>query len=115
MSVVVVRELSELMDYIPDWESLAEHALEPNVFYEPWFLVPAIKAFADGIDLEFVLIFAPNPVNRSGPRMLCGFFPLERKRRYKDLPVSALTLWKHVHCYLCAPLLRTEKQRDIRR
>lgn len=108
MSVVVVRGLPELMNYVPDWESLAEQALEPNVFYEPWFLVPAVEAFASARNLEFILIFAPNPARRLGPPLLCGFFPLERRRRYKGFPVSVLSLWKHIHCYLCTPLLRTE-------
>jgi hypothetical protein len=112
MSVIVVHELSELMNYVPDWEHLADCAVEPNVFYEPWFLVPAVEAFGGGRHLEFVLIFAPNPAHPLGPRMLCGFFPLERQGRYRGLPISVLSLWRHIHCYLCIPLLKTGYARE---
>src|SRR6476661_1036088 len=103
MYVKVVREPSELLEYVPEWQELADSAIEPNVFYEPWFLLPAIEAFSPQQGLEFVLIFAPDTAQFSGrPRVLCGFFPLARRNHYRRMPVSALTLWRHVHCYLCS-------------
>jgi len=112
MSVVVVDELGELMNYIPAWEDLAACAVEPNVFYEPWFLIPALKAFASGKQIKFVLIFSKDPARPLGPDILCGFFPLELQNRYRGLPVSVLSLWRHIHCYLCTPLLRTGYARE---
>lgn len=106
MTVVVVRELSALVNYVSDWEKLAETAVEPNIFYEPWFLMPAAEAFAGDHRLEFIFIFADDPAFMGGPKILCGFFPLERRNRYHGLPVSVLSLWKHVHCYLCTPLIK---------
>jgi hypothetical protein len=113
MYVKVVREAAELLEYVPEWQELADSAIEPNVFYEPWFLLPAMEAFSPEQGLEFVLIFAPDTAQFSGrPRVLCGLFPLERRNHYRRLPVSALTLWRHVHCYLCTPLLKRGYERE---
>src|SRR6185295_19119753 len=113
MYVVVVRELAELMQYVPEWQELSDSAVEPNVFYEPWFLLPAVEAFAPKQGLEFVLIFVPDTAQFSGrPRILCAFFPLERRVRYRRLPVSTLALWRHIHCLLCTPLLKRGYERE---
>jgi hypothetical protein len=37
-TTVVARTEQELTAHVPAWADLARHALEPNVFYEPWFL-----------------------------------------------------------------------------
>ncbi len=111
-SVVVVEDPAALTEYVAAWQALADSALEPNVFYEPWMLVPAIQAFGGGGDLRFVFVQAFDPANPAAPPILCGFFPLERKRRYgglaMPLPFTSLALWKHPFCYLCTPLLRAE-------
>src|SRR5262249_39644562 len=83
-------------------------AIEPNVFYEPWFLLPSFKAFGQGQQFYFALVFAPAITNPRAPLTLCGFFPLVRERRYKGLPISVLRLWKHRYGPLCTPLIRTE-------
>ena len=51
-SVVVVRDLPALSSFVPAWEELAAAALEPNVFYEHWMLLPALQAFGAGKDLR---------------------------------------------------------------
>jgi CelD/BcsL family acetyltransferase involved in cellulose biosynthesis len=38
---------------------------------------------------------------------LAGLFPFERVARYKGLPAAALVSWRHPHCLLCTPLVRT--------
>ena len=40
------------------WNELAAAALEPNVFYEPWMMLPAIDSFARGEKLRYVLMYA---------------------------------------------------------
>ena len=37
-------------------ERLAESAIEPNVFYEPWMLLQAIEAFGQKVDFRFLLV-----------------------------------------------------------
>ncbi len=48
LSLVVVRDVEELDSYVPAWEKLAADAIEPNVFYEPWMLIPAIRSLGAG-------------------------------------------------------------------
>jgi hypothetical protein len=108
MFVVAVKDFASLEQYVPAWEELAACALEPNPFYEPWMLVPALRALGVGKDLQLVLVFAPNRTRPKEPPVLCGVFPLERKPRYKGLPVCVLSLWKHLYCFLCTPLIRAD-------
>ncbi len=108
LSVVVVRKTEDLPAHLEAWQGLAEKALEPNVFYEPWMLAAAMEWFGKDTDLYFVFIYAPDPLRPFGEKILCGFFPLELSRRYKQFPVPTFTLWKHLHAFLCTPLIRAE-------
>jgi CelD/BcsL family acetyltransferase involved in cellulose biosynthesis len=108
MTVVVIEDFEMLEDYIQAWEDLAADALEPNPFYEPWMLMPALRGLADGKDLRVVLVLTID----QGEPVLCGVFPLERKARYKGLPVAVLNLWQHLYCALCTPLIRASCARQ---
>lgn len=103
-AVVVLEGAARLHDYVPLWEDLARHALEPNVFYEPWMLLPAVRALGAGEDLFFVLVLDQGS--------LLGLFPLQRRRHYRRMPVPVLGLWRHLHCYLCTPLVRASRAAD---
>src|SRR5262245_6769229 len=112
MSVVIVDDLTGLEEHIAAWEELAAAAIEPNVFYEPWMLMPALRAYGGAGRLLFALVQTPDPARPLGPPLLCGFFPLELKDHFdgisKGLPLKTLCLWrKQEMIYLCAPLLRT--------
>jgi len=111
LSVVLANDARGLAEHVPAWEALAEAALEPNVFYEPWMLLPAWERFRDGADVRFVLVYAADPAQPGG-RALCGFFPLERRARFQVLPVPVLRMWRHKHCFFCAPLLRQGHARE---
>src|SRR5215475_15367473 len=110
MSVVVIDDLTSLEKYVPAWEDLAAAAIEPNVFYEPWMMMPAIRAFGAGRRLQFALVLANEPALHDGAPLLCGIFPLERQSHFqglsRKLPFKTLRLWKHKYCYLCTPLVR---------
>ena len=108
MFVVSTRDFAALDQYIAAWEDLAASALEPNPFYEWWMLIPALRMLGADRNVELVLVFAPNQARQNAPPILCGVFPLERKPRYKGLPVSTLSLWKHLFCFLCTPLVRAD-------
>jgi len=112
MSVVVVRDLSTLSRFVPAWEELAAAALEPNVFYEHWMLLPALEAFGAGKDINVVLVLIHDPHNPDAPAKLGGLFPLEQIPRYRKLMVSVLSLWQHAHCYVCTPLVRADAARE---
>jgi hypothetical protein len=116
MSVVVIKDVTALEEYLPAWRNLVDAALEPNAFYEPWMLIPAVRAFGADKNLQFVLILTPDPARPFGQPVLCGLFPLEIHSHYnglaKKLPIKTLSLWRHVLCYFCTPLLRTEHSRE---
>lgn len=105
LSVVVAKCWAELEPYLDAWDRLAAAAVEPNVFYERWMLKPALDCYGRGEKFFFVLIVADLPPGSPHSPLLCGFFPLVRRRCYKGLPVSTLALWCYVHCYLCTPLI----------
>jgi CelD/BcsL family acetyltransferase involved in cellulose biosynthesis len=105
--IVVVRTLPALQEHLPALEDLAAAALEPNVFYEPLMVEPAVRSFGDGKALEIVCVYRPDP-GMPGRRRLTGFFPFERTSRYRGLPMSALVSFDHPHCFLGTPLVHRE-------
>ncbi|HKW37092.1 MAG TPA: GNAT family N-acetyltransferase [Burkholderiales bacterium] len=107
-SIVVVRDAQTLSGFVPAWEELAAAAMEPNVFYEHWMLLPALEAFGSGKDISVVLVLSHDLHSTDAPPKLAGLFPLERVRNFRNLKLSALSLWQHVHCYACTPLVRAE-------
>lgn len=109
-SVVEIRELRTLLGLISAWEDLAAAAIEPNAFYEHWMLLPALEAFGTGKDIRVVLVLI-HEAEGAQPR-LGALLPLERVRNYRKLGVSALSLWQHIHCYACTPLVRADAARE---
>ena len=93
----VVTDASRLAALESDWEELADSAAEPNPFYEPWALLPAVRAYGKGAKLEVVVV---STLHR-GQRVLCGLFPVVTRRG------GRAELWKHRSCYLSTPLLRS--------
>jgi CelD/BcsL family acetyltransferase involved in cellulose biosynthesis len=111
-TVRVVSRVEDLEAHAAAWEELSEAALEPNVFYEPWMLLPAIRNLTGARDLHFVLIFLKEVDDPEGRQVLCGLFPLERTRKYRTLPVTALGMWRHEYCFQGTPLLRSDRARE---
>ena len=97
MRVHIARSLAELECIIPEWQVLASRALEPNPFYEPWMLLPALRAFGAGQDVRVVLVWRGE--------QLAGLFPFRREPRHRGLPAATLTSWLHAHGLLCTPLV----------
>lgn len=107
LRTVVVRSARELTEHLPALEDLVADALERNVFYEPMLVAPAVERFGAGRQLALVCVYGPDPEAPQRPR-LCGFFPFERVRRYRGIPVSAIVSFMHPHCFLGTPLVRGE-------
>jgi CelD/BcsL family acetyltransferase involved in cellulose biosynthesis len=99
-SVTVAQGAAQVAALVPEWEALAKAALDPNPFYEPWMLLPALETLADGASVSIAAV-------RVAGR-LAGIFPFQRARRHKGFPASVLTLWRHRHCMLCVPLVSVE-------
>src|SRR5437870_487401 len=104
MQALEIRLAEDLAGLVPEWENLAANALEPNPAYEPWMLLPALKAFGEK-DLNFVT------VHHGGE--LAGFFPLTAANRFHGLPLRTLASWRHPHCMLCVPLVRANEAAKV--
>src|SRR5207244_3188145 len=98
--IQVLRDWESLAAIVSPWEELAAHALEPNPFYEPWILLPALRAQGEGEQFRCISIWDEG--------RLLGLFPFERRRRFKGLPVTTLTSWRHSAYLLCTPLVRAD-------
>jgi hypothetical protein len=107
LSVVVARSEADLRPWVAQWERLAAEAVEPNVFYEPWMLLPALCHLRAGCDLRTLLLLASDPLVPSREPELCGVIPLQY-RRLRGLGTTICRLWKYSHCFLCTPLLRAD-------
>ncbi len=105
MSVVVTSDATALRQHWADLEDLCSSVAEPNVFYEPWMLIPAVEAFGQGKTFTFILVYTES--SRPGGRpILSGFFPFERRHRYARMPANLLLLWEYRHCGVCTPPVR---------
>src|SRR5205807_1423311 len=104
MSVRIVKGAQALTEHVPAWDALASAALEPNVFFESWALLPAIDKLPFGSDVLIALVYGADPASPERPARLCGLFPLER-RRWRGLPIQSLGLWCHRHAFVGLPLL----------
>jgi CelD/BcsL family acetyltransferase involved in cellulose biosynthesis len=91
------RALAELAAHSDAWRALAARALEPNVFYEPEFALPAAPVF--GANVSALLVW-------SASGQLLGFFPSRRERRYGAIGVQ--TGWTHPYGPLGLPLVDRE-------
>src|SRR3989442_15355605 len=96
--IQVLRDRESLAAIVAPWEDLAAHAIEPNPFYEPWILLPALQAQGEGEQFRCISIWDEG--------RLIGLFPFERRRRFKGLPVPTLTSSRHSAYLLCMPLVR---------
>lgn len=103
-TVTVAHDEQGLRDHLAAWQDLTHNLAEPNAFYEPWALLPALRQFQTRGIPHFVLVYL-HTADQSEP-LLCGFFPVQRRRLHRFLPIAVVESWRHVHCFLCTPLLR---------
>ncbi len=87
-SVVVVRDGDQLAQHAAAIERLAGHCVDANPFYEPWFMLPLLKAFGRRQRLCLLLVYG-----MAGTDLL-GFFPFERALFHPRLPLLCLRLWR---------------------
>ncbi len=98
-----VADAAELAALEAEWRDLAAGAIEPNAFYSPSLLLPALDAFP-GDRPETVII-------RDGAGRLIGLAPIAPLRGYSRLPAPYIATWMHKHCFFAAPLVRAGAER----
>lgn len=108
--VLAVRDLAQLQKQVVAWEKLAQDAIEPNVFYEAWCLLPAIELYGKG-EVEVAFVQELDPGSGGRPRLI-GVFPLVYDSSFRGIPCRAARLWKHPHCYLADPLIARDSAED---
>ncbi len=86
------------------WRDLVGRALEPNVFLEPGFALPAARLFAPARRPSFVLIWASG---NAGTTDLIGLCPVQRTHGGFSAPF--VTVWTHDQATTSIPLLDRER------
>ena len=77
----LVKTVAELESLKTAWERLVEVAIHRNLFFDPDFLIPAIKHLK-GSDVQVLVVDAPAKSNSDGERVLCGLIPLQKTKIY---------------------------------
>lgn len=81
------------------WAELADHASEPNAFYHPALLRPALEHLDRACEVR--------PLEVYDGDLLIGLMPVVPKTTHGRYPVANASNWMHPHCFYGAPLLRT--------
>lgn len=96
---VALWDASAVEPLMGDWARLAACAIEPNPFFEPWFLRPAIKAFGDD-DVRLLTVRVDGT--------LALLVPVLATRRVLGLPMSGLRTFRHDYDPLGTPLVHRD-------
>lgn len=92
------HSFAELESIADEWRALAARAIEPNVFYEPAFAIPAAAVF--GQDAGAVLV-------RTQSGRLAGLFPSQRNR------MGLVAGYVHAYAPLCVPLVERNDAESV--
>ena len=82
---------------LAQWRDLVARAAEPNPFFEPELLIPALTHLDPNGDVRLLTI-------RDDDRALAAF-PVRVMPKWKHLPGTALVTWRHDYCFLGTPLV----------
>jgi hypothetical protein len=103
---VCVCSPSDAVRYFADWEDLTASAVERNVFYEPWMLIPAWEEFGQAHwNIRIVLVYLDSETG--GRQKLIGLYPVYSRTSFHRIPVSVVAMWRHIHSPLSTPFLRS--------
>lgn len=111
--VEIASSGEELEQHRSAWERLVATAIEPNVFFEPALLIPAVDHLAGNDKPEIGLVFARQRRHHEAERVLCGLFPLVRHvgKGIRRIPMTAT--WLHQYAFLGTPLIRSDCPHEI--
>lgn len=91
-------------DDIARWLDLAGASSEPNPFYHPALLLPALTHLAEGAQVRVIEAY------REG--LLIGMMPVLAKARHARYAVHNVGNWLHDQCFFGAPLLRKGRETE---
>lgn len=99
-SARLLTSVDQAEPYVRNWEELCAHALESNLFFEPWELLPAWRHLGD-TGVRLLLLLSPHG-------HLHGLLPIRVRRGYRRLPLTTVGVWQHLHCPLCVPVIHRD-------
>lgn len=102
----VIVELCECLgieEHVPAWTALAARAVEPNVFLEPGFALPAVMHFPQAQRPRFLLCWDAEAADAP---TLIGLLALQGSR---PLLTSVGEAWRNPQWVVSAPLLDAER------
>lgn len=77
------------------WERLVARAAEPNPFFEPWYLIPSLHQWGEGVRVKAWF--------HDG--RLAGLMPVARAARYYGHPLTHASVWLHANAFCGVPLV----------
>ena len=83
--------------FLAQWERLAARAAEPNPFFEPWFLLPALGQWGARASVRVKAWYHQG--------RLSGLVPITRPARYYNYPVPHAATWLHANAFCGVPLV----------
>lgn len=104
LRVEFVESPADLTQYAADWDDLARNAADPNVFFERWFLQPALETFTAGRRMGVALVFRGSRRQDVAPGLV-GLFPFEQIGR-RRFGARSLKIFGHEYGFLHTPLIR---------
>lgn len=99
-STVRILTADEACDpgFVAEWQVLADHASEPNPFFEPWFLLPSLKAFVPESGRVALLAHHTDGA-------LSGLMPIGHSYDYYGYRIPHRSGWLHANAFYGAPLV----------
>ncbi len=81
-----------------EWRALAQRAAEPNPFYHPAILLPALRHLEDGTRVRMIEA-------RDDTGQLIGVMPVQVRSAHARYRVKNCANWMHGQCFYGAPLM----------
>jgi hypothetical protein len=100
------RTLPDLRTIVSELRELASRTIEPNIFYEPNFVLEAANVF--GRDAGAVLVWSG-----ASPRKLLGFFPARIEPQRYGISLPVLVGWTHPYAPLGTPLVERDAAEQV--
>ncbi len=91
-------DLESAQALVPAWSDLALNAIEKNVFYFPWFIIPSLPLLEKQ---------QPKVVTVHHANQLIGLFLVHNDVGYANMPIPFYRTTIHLHQFLGTPLVRT--------
>ncbi len=113
--VQLARSPAEAAPYLAAWEALAGEAAEPNLFYAPWALLPALEQLAGKRRFVLVFLLCPADGATQSDERLDGVFPLYEPQGCRLAPLAVARMIRHRYCFSEAPLLRRGEELAVLR